>query len=251
MWRSLWHGEASELEVARKLDVESGYNVRELGGYAVDAGETAWRRALRSGGIDMLSPEDQRRLREYGVRAVLDLRGASETRFAPDKLSAMGEVRYLNVPFYDFDLSDPKLERPDDAGGYLTLGYFTMLANHEAVREIFSFVADCEPGDCVLFHCAAGMDRTGMCAMLLLGIVGANRERIVADYCYSFGSVEEVDSYVYGNGPVPSNELLIRRETIEAVYDRLLEAYGSFETYLLRCGVSMEQIKRVRTHLLR
>ena len=239
------------LEVGRKLDVESGYNVRELGGYAVNAGETAWRRALRSGGIDMLSTDDQRRLRDYGVRAVLDLRGSSETRFAPDKLDAMGNVRFLNVPFYDFDLSDPKLERPDDTGAYLTLGYFTMLANRQAVRAIFSFVAACDPEECLLFHCAAGMDRTGMCAMLLLGIAGASKERIIADYCYSFGSVKEVDTYVFGGGAAPNEELLIRRETIEAVYDRLMEAYGSFEAYLQQCGVSLEDISRVRDHLLR
>ncbi len=250
-WHALWSSEPPAIEVARKLDVKTGYNVRELGGYAVGAGETAWHRMIRSGSIDMLSEKDQRRLHDYGVRAVLDLRGFSESRVAPDKLAAMDSVRFKGVPFYDFNISDPKLERPDDSGGCLTLGYLTMLANHEAVREIFAFVARCEPEDCLLFHCAAGMDRTGMCAMLLLGVVGASRERIVADYCYSFGSVEEVDAFIYDNRFAPSDELLLRRAAIEAVYDRLMLAYGSFEEYLGECGVTDAEIARVRAHLLR
>ena len=250
-WHALWSKEQPPIEPARKLDVKSGFNVRELGGYAVGMGETAYRRLIRSGSIDMLSVEDQRRLNDYGVCSVLDLRGFSERHAAPDRLAAMGDVRFLGVPFYDYNLSDPKLERPDDDGGYLTLGYLTMLANHDAVRKIFSFVARCAPDECLLFHCAAGMDRTGMCAMLLLGVVGASRERIVADYCYSFGSVEEVDAYVCGNGPVPSDELFLRRAAIETVYDRLMEAYGSFEAYLVACGVGEDELDRVRGHLLR
>ncbi|MBR3313800.1 MAG: tyrosine-protein phosphatase, partial [Atopobiaceae bacterium] len=85
----------------------------------------------------------------------------------------------------------------------------------------------------------------------LLGVAGASRERTVADYCYSFGSVEEVDDFIYNNRFAPSDELLLRRAAIEAVYDRLMEAYGSFEGYLGECGVTDDEIARVRAHLLR
>ena len=35
---------------------------------------------------------------------------------------------------------------------------------------------------CTLFHCRAGKDRTGVVAMLLLGLAGVSDEDIVADY---------------------------------------------------------------------
>ena len=255
-WRELFGGGREDLEPARKLELASGFNVRELGGYAVDGGETAYRRFVRSGGLDMLSIQDQQRLHGYGVRMVLDLRGNHEVEVARDRITQMQGVRFLHVPLFDIDISDPKLERGDDEGSYLTLGYLTMLGNHDAVGRIFSFFATAEPNDCVLFHCAAGMDRTGMTAMLLLALAGASRDRIIADYCYSFASVNEVDRLVFGDGSasggyIARRELTLRYDAVATAYDRLMEAYGSVQSYLGVCGVTQDEITCVRSHLLR
>ena len=250
-WRELWGPPKEALEPARRLDLSSGFNVRELGGYEVCGGETAYRRFLRSGSLDTLSLVDQRRLHEYGVRQVLDLRGNYEVETSRDRLSEMPGVRYLHVPLYDIDISDPMLERGGDDGTYFTLGYFTMLANRDAVGRIFSFFALAPKDGVVLFHCAAGMDRTGVTAMLLLGLAGASRERIVADYCYSFGSEAEVDRCVFGTEAPRRRELALRMEAINVVLDRLLDAYGSFERYLGECGVTQEEMSLVRAHLMR
>lgn len=249
-WNNLWRSTMHELEPARRLELQTGFNVRELGGYAVGEGSTQYRRFVRSGGLDMLSPQDQQRLHGYGVRMVVDLRGDYEVRFARDKLVEMPGVRHCHVPLYDIDLSDPRLERSDDDGSYMTLGYLTMLGNREAVRKVFSFFATAGEGECVLFHCAAGMDRTGVTAMLLLGLVGASKERIVADYCYSFASEREVDRYVYeGVRDGVRRELSLRYEAIDTVYDRLVSAYGSIPSYLASCGVTDAELDRVRRHL--
>ncbi|MDO4798634.1 MAG: tyrosine-protein phosphatase [Coriobacteriales bacterium] len=250
-WKAFWEGDVQDLEPARKLDLHSGFNVRELGGYAVDGGETRYRRFLRSGGLDMLSQQDQRRLHAYGVRLVVDLRGNHEVEVARDKLGEMRDVRCLHVPVFDLDMSDPKLERGNDEGSYFTLGYLTMLGNHDAMGRIFSFFATAAEDECVLFHCAAGMDRTGMVAMLVLGLAGASRDRIVADYCYSFASQREVDRMVYGGEQSDRRELLLRHEAITTSYDRLVSAYGSVREYLLQCGVTNEELDRVRAHLVR
>ena len=248
-WNDLWRSTLHELEPARRLELQTGFNVRELGGYAVSEGSTQYRRFVRSGGLDMLSAQDQQRLHGYGVRMVVDLRGDSEVRLARDKLAEMPGVRFLHVPLYDIDLSDPQLERPDDDGSYMTLGYLTMLGNHEAVRRIFSFFATAGEGECVLFHCAAGMDRTGVTAMLLLGLVGASKERIVSDYCYSFASEREVDRYVCeGIRDGARRELSLRYEAIDTVYDRLILGYGSIPAYLESCGVTDAELDRVRRH---
>ena len=249
-WLELWLRDQEELEPDRKLKVESGFNVRELGGYLVDDGATSYRRFLRSGGRDMLSAQDQRRLYNYGVRMVVDLRGYHEVSIAGDKLSKMPEVRTLHAPLYDVNLSDPALERNDSDGSYWTLGYLTMLANHDVVRDVFSFFATASPDDCVLFHCAAGMDRTGMVGMLLLGLVGANREQVIADYLYSFAPIREVDALAYKGVKPVSYELDLRLEAITTVLDRLKEGYGTTESYLLSCGVTADELSAVRRHLL-
>lgn len=249
-WNNLWRSTMQELEPARRLNLQTGFNVRELGGYAVGEGSTQYRRFVRSGGLDMLSAQDQLRLHGYGVRMVVDLRGDSEVRLARDKLAEMPGVRFCHVPLYDINISDPQLERSDDDGSYMTLGYLTMLGNHEAIRRIFSFFATAGEGDCVLFHCAAGMDRTGVTAMLLLGLVGASKERVVADYCYSFASEREVDRYVYDRiRDGARQELKLRYEAIDTVYDRLISGYGSIPSYLESCGVTGAELDRVRRHL--
>lgn len=249
-WKEIWAKRPMELEPARTLDLATGFNVRELGGYATDLGVTSYRRFLRSGSLDRLSAQDQQRLHDYGVRMVVDLRGNYEVEASRDRLYAMPDVRFLHVPLFDLNLSDPSLGPENTSDGYWTLGYLTMLANHEAIRQIFSFFSTASEDDCVLFHCAAGMDRTGVCAALLLGLVGASRERLVADYCYSFGSEAEVDGIVYRDHKAMRRELEIRVIAINTVLDRLEEGYGTYEHYLRACGVLQAELGRVRAHLL-
>jgi len=55
---------------------------------------------------------------------------------------------------------------PGDEGDYYAGVYLDMLANREAVRRMFAFMASVSEDGCVLFHCSAGMDRTGVTAML-------------------------------------------------------------------------------------
>ena len=249
-WRELWGHNPQELEPARKLDLQTGFNVRELGGYAVDDGVTEYRRFVRSGGLDMLSVQDQRLLYDYGVRLVVDLRGNHEVSVAGDKIAHMPRVRFLHAPLFDINLSDPSLGLDEVGGSYHTLGYLTMLANRDAIKRIFSFFATAQTGECVLFHCAAGMDRTGMVAMLLLGLVGASRERIVSDYCYSFGQVSEVDGIVY-KGHAPSRrELELRLLAINTVLDRLEQGFGTIGQYLHSCNIGEDELACVRSHFL-
>lgn len=232
------------------LDV--GYNVRELGGYETPYGTTASHRFLRSGDTDMLSERDLAFFRSYGVRRVVDLRSESECRIAPDDLASQPWITYVNVPLYDFDLHDPTLDIDERGGNYLAAGYLTMLANRDAVRQIFSFFADATPEECILFHCAAGMDRTGVTAMLILGLAGVDRQHIIADYVYSYGTVDEVNQSVF-EGKVPKgarNDLAGAMRTMSTVYDRLTSSYGSVRGYLTACGVTQRQLRDVRTHIV-
>jgi len=251
-WRNLFKkSEPIEpLEPERKLHVRTGFNMRELGGYACGSGQTLYQRFMRSGSLETLSDTDEQRLYDYGVRMVLDLRGNHEVEMARDRIVGLPGVRYCHVRLYDFDLSDPKLAHVEDEDDYLSSSYLTMLANHKAIRDIFAFLATATPDDCVLFHCAAGMDRTGVTAMLILGLCGASARRLIADYLYSFGSVEEVDFVVFQGGGTTRRELKLRLVAIHTVLKQLIAGYGSIEAYLKSCGVTEEQMAAVRTHLL-
>ena len=221
-----------------------GDTCRDLGGYPLPAGlgraagaTTLTHRFLRSGSTSTLSRKEAHYLHEYGVTRVVDLRSTSECASSPDVFASYTGVTYTN------------LRLPGDTRDYLASGYLRMLDNHEAVRRIFSAFAEAAPEECVLYHCAAGMDRTGITSLLLLGLCGVDRTSIVADYTYSFASRDEVDAYIY-QGVSPSFTTVdVLAKLMGRVYDGLLESYGSVEAYLLACGINKSQLTRVREHL--
>ena len=214
-----------------------GDNCRDLGGYPLPAGlgraagaTTLTHRFLRSGSTSTLSRKEAHYLHEYGVTRVVDLRSTSECASSPDVFASYTGVTYTNVPLFGVNLHDPKLRLPGDTRDYLASGYLRML-------------------ECVLYHCAAGMDRTGITSLLLLGLCGVDRTSIVADYTYSFASRDEVDAYIY-QGVSPSFTTVdVLAKLMGRVYDGLLESYGSVEAYLLACGINKSQLTRVREHL--
>lgn len=235
----------------RILRVDTGENVRELGGYKAKDGLTRYGRYVRSGDTGYLTDRDLRMLERYGITHVLDLRGSFERPKATCRFYRRAGIAWRNVPFFGFDISDPKLQRErneDDFSDYLVQSYLEMLANKHAVRDIIGFLADVPTGQCALFHCAAGMDRTGVTAMLLLGSVGVSRAQILADYAYSFGSIAEVDRAVEDSaydGESAWNSIQSRIRTMAAVYDTVIDAYGSINDFLLSCGVKAEQLKQL------
>jgi protein-tyrosine phosphatase len=244
------------LEPRRELDVPSGENFRDLGGYDTPMGPTNYRRFVRSGTTAYLTQVDLARLEDYGVCRVLDLRSSFEDPRVSDRFSKRVGVEWLNVPLFDYDLSDPKLSgtaTPD--GNYLIDGYVTMISNKPAIRQIFEFFASTPPGGGVLFHCAAGMDRTGMTAMLLLGLAEVPRKQIVADYLYSFAPIAEVDRVVFDDEPPTVrpgswNPLPSRKQTVEFMLDRIEEGYGTTRAYLAACGISEVCLEAVRGMLV-
>lgn len=248
--------EMGPLQEARLLDVRSGQNFRDLGGYDTPYGPTAYRRFIRSGSTSSLSTADMTRLEAYGVCRVLDLRSSFEDPRVSDRFVRRPSVEWLNVPLFDYDLSDPKLTGvATPAGNYLIDGYVTMISNQQAIRHIFEFFGKTPPGGGVLFHCAAGMDRTGMTAMLLLGLAEVSRAQIVADYLYSFAPPHEVDEVVFaGAEPVVRkgtwNPLPSRKQAIEFVLDRIEEGYGTTRGYLEACGIDTVCLETVRGMLV-
>ncbi len=138
---------------AHRLDVPYGYNVRDLGGYpasveptdpAGSTGMTCTHRFVRSGATDALGQQGIHALVTYGVDHVIDLRGSWELHTSPDAFLSIPQVHYLNVALLDHNLSDPRLRSNDDRRDFgfgLVSGYMTMLSNHQAIQEIFSFCA--------------------------------------------------------------------------------------------------------------
>lgn len=241
-------------------NVHSIANLRDLGGYDSPFGAIRGHRCVRCGSTSSVTRMDLLKLRRWRVRRVLDLRSEMESPRATCPFSRQSWVKWCNVGFYDVDISAPTMVPKTDVNNYLVTSYLHMLAGDEAVRAVFSFMAAANVDECVLFHCAAGMDRTGMVAMLLLGLAEVPREQIIADYCYSFGPRRRVDALVrasveHGLGARPPQSafesyiLYTRLEAITIVYDTLVAHHGSVRAFLESCKVPATDLDAVRAHL--
>ena len=111
----------------------------------------------------------------------------------------------------------------------------------EAVHCAFSHALEGKP---VYIHCSGGKDRAGILAMLILAILGADREAVLADYLLTNESRDrhyekEFQRFLrFADG----DEELARRltlghranpENLQAFYDSLEVRYGGMEAFIV------------------
>lgn len=232
-----------------RLPVDSIENCRELGGYDTRYGQqTRWHSFVRSSDMSKLTREDASFLEAYGVKTVIDLRGPDEIATHQNPLADESFCRYHNVPLITGQITD--IARWTTANVFVGDFYVELLESNDAVVKIFNIIADAEEG-CIVFHCQGGKDRTGILAMLLLGLVEVDRRDIVSNYEVTYTYLETLHQYEsprYGN--IPKEFLYSDRTYILRAYEHILHTYQSVERYLLAKGVEAEAVARVKRRLV-
>jgi protein-tyrosine phosphatase len=208
-------------ELDRRIVLEGTFNFRDLGGYPAADGRTiAWRRLFRSDGLSRLTTADLARLVELGIQTVIDLRTADERdRFSMPEGPFAPAVHHL--PMLDVLPSEEELVSWVDED-FLIGRYSQMLddasgAIGEAVKVLSAPGA--VPG---LFHCAAGKDRTGILAAVVLGVLGVPDDVIAQDYAESRAAMVEFFEFLKKEHPDREEELLRREAQIESITPRVM-----------------------------
>lgn len=239
-----------------RIDFEKLINTRDLGGIEVPGGKIRPGRLIRSGMLGVASESDVQRL-AGNVSTVIDFRSNVERQEVPDP-AIEGAVN-IHLPIID-DLaagvsrdseSDEEAvsmltSNPDAAMGYMCNMYEEFAVMERARKGYEAFVRKLfeEPDKAVLWHCTAGKDRAGFATAIVLEMLGADRETIIADYLktneyikhdidamieYYFGSIEALDS---------NTETALwclfgaRREFLEAAIGKAEELFGSFRGFI-------------------
>ena len=243
-----------EREWTRRLAWEGLLNARDLGGYpTADGRQTRWGAVVRSDSPAALTPAGRLALLDYRVRSMVDLRLPAEVAAHPNPFAEPDthDLAYANVSFVD-----PAAPPPGD-DTRLADDYKGMLDRFRGpVAAVMAAIANAPEGG-VLIHCAAGKDRTGLIAALLLGLVRVAPEMIAADYALTAECLRPRNEAWLENGPGDRDEraaLLARfaptAEVMLEVLDDLSERYGGVEPYLLEAGVTAADIARLRARLL-
>ncbi len=230
-----------------RLPLESVENCRELGGYNTQYGQqTKWHALLRSSDMSKLTEEDIIFLKEYGVHTVIDLRGADEIEIKPNGLENTAFCQYHNIPLITELVSNIAFTTEKQNMGDF---YVELLENNQAIKQIFECIAHAEEGS-IIFHCAAGKDRTGILAMLLLSLAGVEKKDILSNYEVSYTNLESMHNLEKLHEKIPVELIYSKSEYIAKAYDYLRSNYGTVEQYLLAKGVEQDAVMAVRTRLV-
>ena len=244
----------------RWIELEGADNTRDLGGLAVaGGGRTRFRRLLRAGTLQDLTAGDVAYLTEdLGIRTVVDLRLTDEATREGSALSSIPAVRYFSLP-----LSSAGNVRSDivaDGAEMDIVGHYVALlessaANIVAAARIF---ADDRSGPAI-FHCAAGKDRTGVLAAVVLDAAGVGREAIIADYALTGQRMKQISARLLGLATYRDMRALSRgvkgaatadEESMAAFLDELHRRYGSGAGYLTAHGLSAGDLAALRAALV-
>src|SRR5438093_1481866 len=124
-----------------------------------------------------------------------------------------------------------------------------------AMQRVIALVG--EAGGPVVYHCAAGKDRTGVVSAVLLGLLGVRDEMIVADYAATQENLEAIierlmaaKGYQTMLSALPPDTLHAEAETMVVFLVRIRERYGSMRGYARAAGVADAVVERLAERLL-
>jgi protein-tyrosine phosphatase len=169
-------------------------NLRDLGGYNTADSRAFVRYGVlyRSCALNEFGASAKALLDSLGLRCILDFRTPVESERFPDpvvpgaqnvNLSPMGENMGVNQ-FAAGTLDDVAKMGPEVVQAIyqnVLESYRTMVFGNAAYQQMFEMMLDTENVP-MLYHCAAGKDRTGLASLLILQALGVPRETIVHDY---------------------------------------------------------------------
>ena len=257
-------------EMRPALRLEGASNFRDIGGHAtMDGHRVKQGRIFRSGELSRLTDSDHDILRCLNVALVADLRSRKECELLPSRWPAG-----LNTVLYHADVS---MDIRINGRSIIELIKEDPSADHVArvVEHGFHIIADsCGPalklitdrlasgGGPLLFHCTNGRDRTGVISAMLLYMLGASRDAIVADFMITNQRLD-VEQVVTNTIATFHKALgitmtrataelvtLVKPEYINAMFIHFDTKYGSPESYLAHFGIYTALVEKLRQRLL-
>jgi protein-tyrosine phosphatase len=255
-----------DVQPQRVLQLATGHNFRDIGGYPAEGGRTVkWRRIFRSGFMSRISGDDLQQLKGLGIDTICDFRANGERERHPTSWQADSQTE-LWARDYDFSAGGlfQLIERSDVIAGEMRdtmVEVYRVLPFEQAdsYREMFKRIAAGRVP--LVFNCSAGKDRTGVAAALLLAVLGVSRESIEADYLLTNEFIGRLIAYME-NEPKYARFVTDRREHampllradadyLATSFDTIEASHGSVGGYLTTVlGVTEAEQNAIRVNLL-
>ena len=237
-----------EVNLLRKSDMRSFYprtyslegvaNFRDLGGVPCEGGFTKYGLFYRSSVLNKATKADIDLLYSLGISKILDLRYPEESGKDRDNVAS---ILVENISLMG-DISLEELTVKGNVCGTKTLyqGLYKKILDRcqtEICNVLKTLIYSEAP---ILFHCAAGKDRTGLIAAFLASIVGVSENNIVADYMISEVLVRGFTSDISGSN----------YHNMDKVFSYLKSRYGGVIQYLKLVGLSNDDFMHLKNKFI-
>lgn len=179
-------------------------SLRELGGWPAADGRHVRRGLLfRGSALVDLSDEERQRIDDLGLRFLLDLRAMGECEGAADYVPGGAEyvrIAGMYIDGVEVDFSPTGIARMSehierDPENFMTNLYASMAFGNPAIHALVERFASGQAP--LYFHCTAGKDRTGVCAAILLMLLGVSDNDIMQEFLLT----NEYRSEIINNPP--------------------------------------------------
>ena len=253
---------AIEPDSVGRYELAGFFNLREGGGMPAGEGRIRLGRLLRSDFPSAVNSEANGFFRELPLAAVVDLRDLDEAKASAHLFQDAG-FEVIERPIFTGSVASMATGVPSIEQLYTTMVQRFAPQVASAVGD----VADAIGSGAVLVHCWAGKVRTGVVIGLVQSLLGVRDDDVVASYARTqanlsgkwlqtmrarlkelaihnpqFAGVDEdeIEPLLVGSPP----------EAIQSMLDRVREASGSVEGFLLDNGLTAQQAGKLRSDLL-
>lgn len=232
----------------RHIPCDGLFNLRDLGGHPTSDGmRLRWRTLFRSDDLLRAAGDDEA-LGSLGWRTALDLRTFAEREGGS---YACDGVVVLHLPILPQTWDEAGLGcASDDPVQFLVARYVEMAeVGADAIAAAFEVLASPARLPAV-FHCAAGKDRTGVLAALVLTALGVTDDVVADDYHLSSTAMQRMAMVSDQMARQPRAFHACEPEAILGLLGALRERHGSVEGYLRSIGVTDHLVESMRAALL-
>lgn len=252
--------------------MEKIYNFRDFGGYNTQTGKKIKRGILyRSAQINSPSLSDLKRIEDLGIKTIVDFRSPGEIKRKPDIVNKK-IINYIHIPIQIKKNNDQKflfhflsmLFKRKLSENYFSNCkriYIELTGDfHQEYKKAIKLIMN--PDNLpVLFHCAAGKDRTGLAIAFIQMLLGVSKENIFDEYLLTN---KHIDNFImltedkikplrfFGisiNDFMPLIEA--RSEYLESSINYIETHYKSFKDFIIhKLGFSESEIEQFHALIL-
>ena len=235
-------------------------NFRDLGGIVTPHGVLKRNLSFRADDVSSIDDEEAKRLADMDISLVIDFRDLNETQSGRGPIANHVEG-YLNLPLIESSGESGQVLHKifDDTFSAEDLGnwYFYLMGQvAHLVSQGIEAIADSDKP--VIFHCAAGKDRTGIFAASMLSALDTEDNAIVDDFVQTQANMPKVLNRLMRLQPMFSEEAIMRsgallradREAMEKFLELAQLEHGGLKNMLRESGLKEKTIKKLKTSLI-